>query len=97
MEKLNTFLNGVSCKSMKKWVDCIVKIVHRRVSNEERNIFISMLLKMAVLQVLNEDKDKDITIILDRSPPPIEQHLEEQADEAWPPLLAVRAIESATI
>ena len=44
-----------------------------------------------LLQLSNEDREKDIKIMLDRSPPPIERHLEnsENLDPEWPTLLTV--------
>eukprot|EP00096_Caligus_rogercresseyi_P007418 TRINITY_DN25269_c0_g1_i1.p1 TRINITY_DN25269_c0_g1~~TRINITY_DN25269_c0_g1_i1.p1 ORF type:complete len:705 (+),score=203.14 TRINITY_DN25269_c0_g1_i1:125-2116(+) len=37
LHKLTSFLDQIAGKSMKKWVDCISKIVQRRLSNEENN------------------------------------------------------------
>ena len=69
---LNEFLNGsISGKAMRKWAECINKSIQRRLSND--------------------DREKDIKIMLDRSPPPIERHLEsaENIDPEWPTLLTV--------
>ena len=72
---LNEFLNGsISGKAMRKWAECINKSIQRRLSND--------------------DREKDIKIMLDRSPPPIERHLEsaENIDPEWPTLLTVSGI-----
>lgn len=37
MGKLISFLDSITGKNMKKWVDCIIKIVQRRKSNEDAN------------------------------------------------------------
>ncbi|CAB4070255.1 SOS [Lepeophtheirus salmonis] len=37
LHKLTSFLDQIAGKSMKKWVECISKIVQRRLSNEESN------------------------------------------------------------
>lgn len=37
LHKLTSFLDTISGKNMKKWVDCIIKIVQRRLSNDEAN------------------------------------------------------------
>ena len=76
---LNEFLNGsISGKAMRKWAECINKSIQRRLSND--------------------DREKDIKIMLDRSPPPIERHLEsaENIDPEWPTLLTVSEISGLT-
>ena len=37
MGKLISFLDSITGKNMKKWVDCIIKIVQRRKRNEDAN------------------------------------------------------------
>ena len=78
LRTLNEFLNGsISGKAMRKWAECINKSIQRRLSND--------------------DREKDIKIMLDRSPPPIERHLEnsENLDPEWPTLLTHHPIEIA--
>jgi son of sevenless-like protein len=71
LHKLTSFLDTISGKNMKKWVDCIIKIVQRRLSNDEAN--------------------KDIIFDFDRSPPPIEIHI-DNPDPGWPELLTVSKV-----
>ncbi|TRY78935.1 hypothetical protein TCAL_01723 [Tigriopus californicus] len=74
LEKLKEFLSTISGKSMRKWVDCIIKIVQRR---------------------SNDEKEKEITYFM-KSPPPIERHLENLAEEnGWPEILTYHPIEIA--
>ena len=51
----------------------------------------SYLTPLRYFQLSNDDREKDIKIMLDRSPPPIERHLEnsETLDPEWPTLLTV--------
>jgi flagellin-specific chaperone FliS len=43
LHKLTSFLDTISGKNMKKWVDCIIKIVQRRLTNDEASKVIDAL------------------------------------------------------
>ena len=75
---------------MKKWVDCISKIVQRRVSITKsytvwKNKNYS--LNVCLLQLSNEECAKGV--IFDKKPPEIEVHI-VNADDHWPGWLTVR-------
>ncbi|XP_065353611.1 protein son of sevenless-like [Cloeon dipterum] len=56
LRALHEFLDSVTSKSMRKWVDSVLKIVQRKSDPQ--------------------DQQREITFNFDRSPPPIEQHIQ---------------------
>ncbi len=89
LHKLTSFLDKIAGKSMKKWVECISKIVMRRVSIEVlgKKTYEIIMLLFWVFQLLNEESNRGI--IFDKNPPEIEVHI-VNADDAWPGFLTVR-------
>lgn len=71
---LTSFLDEITGRYMRKWVDNIIKGVQRRLDNDEGQ--------------------KDIQFNFDRSPPPIEIHIKNPAED-WPELLCFHPIEIA--
>lgn len=75
LERLHSFLDSVNGKSMRKWVDSVLKIVQRKVSRvDKRCVGLSAGLIRINLQMKN-DTQRLIKFAFDEPPPPIEWHL----------------------
>ena len=96
LNKLTEFLNSITGKSMRKWVDCIRKFVQRRVSRrgKSRSSCVTIVFPS---QISHEDKDKELIFNFNRSPPLIETYLEATGDESWPELMKVRTVIRVTL
>jgi son of sevenless-like protein len=84
--RLNGFLQEISGKHMKKWVERISTLVQRKVERQTR--FKRTLCKQSTCPQMTCDSKEPI-VTLDRSPPPIEHHIDRAEDESWPELLTV--------
>ncbi|XP_023014475.2 son of sevenless isoform X1 [Leptinotarsa decemlineata] len=69
---LQNFLDSVNGKSMKKWVDSVIKIVQRKVNTRRKYLVLHS--KMNAFQMEN-DNQRHIKFAFDEPPPPIERHI----------------------
>jgi son of sevenless len=89
LRTLHEFLDTVTSKSMRKWVSSVLKIVQRKVMISKFYPKIVPATNDFHFQSDPQDQQREITFNFDRSPPPIEHHI-QCTEQEWTVLTVSR-------